>query len=366
VSALDPKIGTEELKAALLEKVSKNTFVRETSKPFLMAVDHCFNIKGQGTIATGTVLQGVVKINDVVEFPSLRETKKVKSIQSFRVSVNEARAGDRIGMCVPGLDAAAVERTVVCAPGFVLPSVRAGILTLDKIPFFKRAIESKKKYHVSIGYETVTARVTLFRSPQESDKFDPSLDYEFVEEIGKDLKTPGSDNNKKGKVFALVEFDRPVLATMNSLVIGSDLQSEDENACRLAFSGSFIDCTQDKQFTTTYLPTVKVFKEKSKEGSVDRIVSENQLIAKGFCKKESNIDHLVGLKVKVTLPDANELNIVARIESRFGQTNKVRLSVLEAISSEDMKLLKNNIKQARVLLNFKKYFYGGGKAKLIQ
>ena len=80
-----------------------------------------------------------------VEFPSLRETKKIKSMQSFRVPVNEAQAGDRIGMCVPGLDSSAVERTLVAAPGAALPAVRVGIITVNKIPYFKKAIESKKK-----------------------------------------------------------------------------------------------------------------------------------------------------------------------------------------------------------------------------
>jgi selenocysteine-specific elongation factor len=65
VSATDPEIGTEELKSALLQKVEGMKFSRDVSSPFLMAIDHCFAIKGQGTVLTGTVLQGVVKVNDV-------------------------------------------------------------------------------------------------------------------------------------------------------------------------------------------------------------------------------------------------------------------------------------------------------------
>lgn len=65
VSATDPTIGTEELKTVLLEKVEKINFVRDTKSPFLLAVDHCFNIKGQGTIFTGTVLQGTINVNEV-------------------------------------------------------------------------------------------------------------------------------------------------------------------------------------------------------------------------------------------------------------------------------------------------------------
>jgi len=64
-SAIDPSVGTEELTTALLGKVENMTFLRDITSPFLMAVDHCFTIKGQGTIVTGTILQGVVAISDV-------------------------------------------------------------------------------------------------------------------------------------------------------------------------------------------------------------------------------------------------------------------------------------------------------------
>ena len=219
------------------------------------------------------------------------------------------------------------------------------------------------RYHISIGYDTVTARVALFRSSYV-DKFDPAVEYEFVEELGQNKPSDPEASHKDSTVFAMLEFDRSVMAMNNSLLIGSDLQSEDENACRLAFSGRLIEYSQDKQYQTTFLPSIKIFKEKCKEGSLDRIVSDSQLIAKGFCKKESNIDHLVGLKVKVIL---NELNVEARIESRFGQTNKVRLNLTEPLTAEASKLLKDNTKQTKVLLNFKKYFYGTvGKSKLVQ
>ena len=61
-------------------------------------VDHCFGIKGQGTIMTGTVLQGSVKVGDSVEISALKESRKVKSMQMFKKPVQSAKQGDRIGM----------------------------------------------------------------------------------------------------------------------------------------------------------------------------------------------------------------------------------------------------------------------------
>lgn len=65
ISALDPSIGSESFKEALLRKVESMEFKRDLESPFLMAIDHCFSKKGQGTVLTGTILQGCLKINDV-------------------------------------------------------------------------------------------------------------------------------------------------------------------------------------------------------------------------------------------------------------------------------------------------------------
>jgi selenocysteine-specific elongation factor len=59
------------------------------------AVDHCFTIKGKGTVLTGTVLQGTIKVNDDIQLPELKVTKKVKSMQIFKKPVTKASQGDR-------------------------------------------------------------------------------------------------------------------------------------------------------------------------------------------------------------------------------------------------------------------------------
>lgn len=63
---------------------------------------------------TGTVLGGQIKAGDTLELPNLRVEKKVKSMQMFRKPVQMARQGDRVGICVAGLDAASVERGIAC------------------------------------------------------------------------------------------------------------------------------------------------------------------------------------------------------------------------------------------------------------
>lgn len=110
-------LGVESLVNELVARVPDR--VREPSAPFLFAIDHCFAIRGHGTVLTGTVLQGRVEVNDEIELPELKVTKKVKSMQMFRKPVNWAIEGDRVGICVTQLDASAIERGLACRPGTV-------------------------------------------------------------------------------------------------------------------------------------------------------------------------------------------------------------------------------------------------------
>ncbi len=160
-------------------------------QPLLFAVDHCFCIRGQGTVLTGTVLQGRVAVGQTVELPALQTTKKVKSMQMFRRPVTEARRGDRVGICIAQLDASAMERGLVAEPGSV-PTITSAVRTrvpldssrrrlvpstadasglasqvaaVEKIRFFKGTVPSKARFHVTLGHATVMAEVVFFGGP---------------------------------------------------------------------------------------------------------------------------------------------------------------------------------------------------------
>ena len=90
---------------------------RSAGGPFLFAVDHCFPIKGQGSVLTGTVLSGCCHVGDTVELPALLQERKIKSMQMFRRPTDVLRQGDRAGICVTNLDATLVERGLLCTPG---------------------------------------------------------------------------------------------------------------------------------------------------------------------------------------------------------------------------------------------------------
>jgi elongation factor Tu len=100
------------------------TPVRELEKPFLMPIEDVFSIKGRGTVVTGRVERGVVKVNEEVEIVGLRETRRtvVTGVEMFRKLLDQGQAGDNVGCLLRGIDRDEVERGMVLArPGSITP-----------------------------------------------------------------------------------------------------------------------------------------------------------------------------------------------------------------------------------------------------
>ena len=121
---------------------------RALDKPFLMPVEDIFSIKGRGTVATGRVEQGVVKINEEVEIVGLRPTRKVvvTGVEMFRKLLDQGQAGDNVGLLLRGVEREEIERGQVIAKiGYITPHTEfdseAYILTKEEggrhTPFFK-------------------------------------------------------------------------------------------------------------------------------------------------------------------------------------------------------------------------------------
>ena len=121
---------------------------RDLDKPFLMPIEDVFSIKGRGTVATGRIEQGVVKINDEVEIVGIRDTRKsvVTGIEAFKKSLDQGQAGDNAGILLRGIERDDIERGQVLAkPSTVTPHTEfeseVYILNKDEggrhTPFFK-------------------------------------------------------------------------------------------------------------------------------------------------------------------------------------------------------------------------------------
>jgi len=121
---------------------------REKDKPFLMAVEDVFSITGRGTVATGRIERGVVKVGDAVEIVGITptQTSVVTGVEMFRKTLDQGEAGDNVGVLLRGIDKDKIERgQVVAAPGTITPHTKfkAEVYVLTKeeggrhTPFFK-------------------------------------------------------------------------------------------------------------------------------------------------------------------------------------------------------------------------------------
>ena len=100
---------------------------RAIDKPFLMSVEDVMTISGRGTVATGRIEQGVVKVGDEVEIVGITETKKstCTGVEMFRKSLDSGQAGDNVGLLLRGMNRDEVLRgQVICAPGSVTPHTK--------------------------------------------------------------------------------------------------------------------------------------------------------------------------------------------------------------------------------------------------
>ena len=162
------------------------TPVRDTDKPFLMPIEDVFTITGRGTVVTGRVERGMLKLNDEVEIVGIKPTKKtvVTGIEMFRKQLDYAEAGDNAGVLLRGISREEVERGQVLAkPGSVTPHTKfkATVYVLSKeeggrhTPFFTN-------YRPQFYFRTtdVTGVIEL---PQGTEMVMPGDNVEFTVEL---------------------------------------------------------------------------------------------------------------------------------------------------------------------------------------
>jgi elongation factor Tu len=144
----DPEIGEQAiLKLMAAVDAYIPTPERPLDMPFLMAIEDVFSISGRGTVVTGKVDRGIVKVGDEVEIVGIRDTQKTicTGVEMFRKLLDQGQAGDNVGILVRGIDREQVERgQVLCKPGSVKPHKKfeAEVYVLNKdeggrhTPFF--------------------------------------------------------------------------------------------------------------------------------------------------------------------------------------------------------------------------------------
>jgi elongation factor Tu len=212
VSALKALEGDEKYGDAIMELMAAvDAYIpepeRSTDKPFLMSIEDVMSITGRGTVVTGKVEQGIVKVGDEVEIVGLRDTTKttVTGIEMFRKLLDEGQAGDNLGALLRGTKKEEVERgQVLCKPGSITPHTQfeASVYVLTKEeggrhkPFFAN-------YRPQFYFRTTDVTGTI-ELPAGTEMVMPGDNTEMTVTLGKPIAM------EEGLTFSIREGGRTV------------------------------------------------------------------------------------------------------------------------------------------------------------
>ena len=350
---------------------------RAPDGPMLFAVDHCFPIKGQGTVLTGTVLSGSIKIGQEIELPELKINRRVKSMQMFKRPVQSASQGDRLGLCVTQLDAKALERGIACTLGHVT-LVQQALISVRQIRFHKAQCKTKSKFHITCGHTTVMGTATFFGPPRPKDaplaaaaSSGPLDEKEAAAAataaaiklartplqtvIGLEEEFEHQDvlDPTRADQWAVLELETPLPCAIPSVLIGSHLDTDTSTTgCRLAFHGMLL-----RTITREEVEKLRIFKRKQKEGQIDRVQDERTVICKNLFNAGTDMNLFLGMQVQL-----GEDGPIGRIDGMFGKSKfKVAFSEMEG----GVAALQEACKGARIFLKYKRFVFDPLK-KMIQ
>ncbi|KAL0208663.1 hypothetical protein P9112_011250 [Eukaryota sp. TZLM1-RC] len=306
-SAHHPLDGQREILLSTLEGLVFNKVPRinkmmssQTNNPLLISFDHCFSVMGKGTVLTGTVLSGILTTDSNVCISGKPTKVKVKSIQSFKTQVSTAQSGDRVGILVKKFPSSSIERGFISdAP---LPLVSAFIVKVNKVAWFKGEVVTGQQYHVSIGFETVIGKITLFSA------------HDSV--FNGDYEALTSADDHSDSAYAYVRLVSPVTTPTNALCVFSRLDfPENSKQCRIAFYGSVHYLSKDNGFN--------IYKKKQKVGVLERFASNNSAIIKDLFDSVSQARAFIGGKLH-----SQDGRLIGHISLTFGQSGKVKADLV--------------------------------------
>jgi elongation factor Tu len=212
VSALKALEGDDEWAGKIMELMSTvDAYIpepkRDTDQAFLMPIEDVFTIQGRGTVVTGAIERGVIKVGDEIEIVGLRNTQKTTctGIEMFRKSLDEGQAGDNAGVLLRGTKKDEVERgQVLCKPGSITPHTEfmAQVYVLTQSeggrhkPFFNN-------YRPQFYFRTTDVTGTI-QLPEGTEMVMPGDNIEMKVELGKPIAMD------EGLRFAIREGGRTV------------------------------------------------------------------------------------------------------------------------------------------------------------
>jgi len=292
------ELGFNELVAKLKEILENSDFSRDNGGPFIMPLDHHFLKKGFGTVLTGTILSGRVRVGDVVEINPVGMRGKVKSIRIFKADYHEAFAGDRIGLAMTGLTNSKLYRgCIACKPGSIQNSKHL-LVEGSMVVFFKHRLGFSSQIHATVGMLTSPAIFFPF-------KREGGINYR-VESLGNDVN---SSNHFEAYVY--MRNPVPCLSGFSLLVTRLDLPPNELRIAAKCVIKEIIDGPPD------------FFKIKEKYGMIK---DENKSIVERLATSIEGARKIVGRNV-IAVPPEREAGerVPGVITEPFGTKGNVRV-----------------------------------------
>jgi selenocysteine-specific elongation factor len=272
--------GIPEFKRILLSQLSPPR--RDLNGNFKMTIDHAFPIKGTGTVITGTILRGRVRVNDDIEISPINLRSRVKSIQTFKESRETAQAGDRVGIGLQRADYRSIYRGCYASSPRSLKPVNHIITEAKVNRFFRHSIIPGLAMHVTIGMSSVQAKVFPYRI-----------------ETNEKLITAVEQSEE---FTSYIKLSAPIVAEKGDRILFS-LLSLPPTSLRIAAGGTVLE-------SPSAPPSLKVIKEMI--GTVDRVIQKGRVVIEGLARSRIGAQRLIGEAI------STEGNAKGILSSTFG------------------------------------------------
>ncbi len=295
--------GIEELKDAIKSILSPPE--REVEGPFKMPIDHAFRIKGAGTVITGTIHRGRVSIGDEIEIMPIKQTAKVRSIQTFRESREEAKAGDRVGISVTGTEPEKIYRGCYAGTPGTLKVTNKLVGSIQMNRLFKYTLRPGVQVHLTVGMPTVPATMIPFKTSE-----------------GRNLLLA---EVKSGDTFeALFRLGESVVADEGTPLLVSRLDLP-PTTLRIAGSGKVTDASPGE---------MGFFTEKTKKGRVKTPKHPKGSIVMGLAETKIGAERLLNMVA------TTERGIPGKVVSTFGGKGAVIIRFEKPVSEGESVFVK--------------------------
>ncbi|CAI2294188.1 unnamed protein product [Caenorhabditis sp. 36 PRJEB53466] len=286
----------ENLKKAIGSKLFEPQ--RDFQEALLIALDHCFAAKGKGTVLTGTVIRGILRLDQELEFPALQERRRIKTLESWKQQVDQVSAGERAAFLVASFDEHRFSRCLIGAPG-ALRSVRTVLASVQPVLFFRSQVSSRSKLHISVAFETVMAECQFLREVPGTEELEQLSHLET-----------------ESTCLVLLTFEKSIFVPDDFRIpfVASRLEQQAGKGCRFAFSGNF-----RRIFAENEEKDIKRFSRKVRKGYVERIEKDGySAICTGMFKAETNFDIFRNFQI------VTSSGMRGKIEGAFGKSGKFR------------------------------------------